>query len=484
MNIGKLPISGLLLSLITLSFCFSSNAQVRNTGNLRIHPGAEMNVVGDFTDTLSAVTTINGIFHSKGNFYSYASSAMPSITGSIIFDGTSAQVLKSNAGISTDTFQINNGNTVTLQTRLTINGFVNFTSGKIASTASNDLYFAAGSSYSGYSSSSYVNGYVSKAGTTSFTFPLGARNNTASFAISNFTGTSSVFQAFLSDTGYNVYGPIDATLSGSRSIWDKQYWKLTRSSGSAQVSASLAWNDALNVLNHSSPTALRVAYYNGSTWTSVGGSGAADASTGTVGTSALLSSYGVFTIGSVSSSVPLPVELLSFDASYDASNKLVNLDWSTALEVNNDHFSIQRSNDGQHWNELLYAAGAGNSTITHQYHQVDLSPLAGTSYYRLAQYDYDGTEKLSEIKSITTPISDNQIVVYPTVSNGQFVARTTTVMNDELMVYSMNGAFLSNASMHLAEGENNIDLSFLSSGSYLLAWKNNSAKTVQIVINK
>lgn len=93
------------------------------------------------------------------------------------------------------------------------------------------------------------------------------------------------------------------------------------------------------------------------------------------------------------SSGTLPVELLKFTATPIGRN--VILEWSTASEINNDYFRIERSSDGVEFNEIGIVQGNGNSTMTHFYEFTDEAPPTGTAYYRLAQTDYDGTVNYS-----------------------------------------------------------------------------------------
>ena len=57
---------------------------------------------------------------------------------------------------------------------------------------------------------------------------------------------------------------------------------------------------------------------------------------------------------------PLPVELLYFQAAL--KNENVELSWQTASERENDHFIVERSNDGFNWEFLEKVEGAGTST--------------------------------------------------------------------------------------------------------------------------
>jgi autotransporter-associated beta strand protein len=86
---------------------------------------------------------------------------------------------------------------------------------------------------------------------------------------------------------------------------------------------------------------------------------------------------------------PLPIELVSFGATCEDDGVL--LAWSTATELNNDHFTIERSSDVEHWEEVGIVPGAGNSSSLLHYSLVDEAPLPGIAYYRLKQTDMDGT---------------------------------------------------------------------------------------------
>jgi hypothetical protein len=86
--------------------------------------------------------------------------------------------------------------------------------------------------------------------------------------------------------------------------------------------------------------------------------------------------------------VPLPIELLSFTS--EVLTDHVILHWVTAVEINNDYFTIERSVDLDDWNVLGHLAGAGTTNHTREYQFADMTPVNGLSYYRLKQTDFDG----------------------------------------------------------------------------------------------
>ncbi len=95
----------------------------------------------------------------------------------------------------------------------------------------------------------------------------------------------------------------------------------------------------------------------------------------------------------------LPIELLDFTATVDRG--IVDINWSTASEANSDYFTIQRSQDAYTWENLEKINGAGYSSSTLNYNIKDPKPYLGTSYYRLAQTDYDGTTEIFQPVSVT-----------------------------------------------------------------------------------
>jgi hypothetical protein len=106
----------------------------------------------------------------------------------------------------------------------------------------------------------------------------------------------------------------------------------------------------------------------------------------------------------------VPVEWLSFEAEYNTSDQSVNCKWSTASELDNDYFTIQRSIDGERWLDLGTFDGSGTSHSVNHYRFIDKSPPRGLSYYRIQQTDYNGESKHSEIRSVSR---ENMMQLFP-----------------------------------------------------------------------
>jgi hypothetical protein len=84
----------------------------------------------------------------------------------------------------------------------------------------------------------------------------------------------------------------------------------------------------------------------------------------------------------------LPVNLTSFTVT--AENNKAKINWSTASELNNDRFEIERSSNGVDFNKIVTIKANGTTNNASQYYAYDNSPVKGTNYYRLVQYNYDG----------------------------------------------------------------------------------------------
>ena len=91
---------------------------------------------------------------------------------------------------------------------------------------------------------------------------------------------------------------------------------------------------------------------------------------------------------------PLPVELVSFTAVSDG--KFVTLNWTTASELNNQGWNIERriknkENNFSEWSKVGFVAGTGNNTSIVIHSFKDQSVSSGSYQYRLKQMDLDGS---------------------------------------------------------------------------------------------
>jgi hypothetical protein len=93
----------------------------------------------------------------------------------------------------------------------------------------------------------------------------------------------------------------------------------------------------------------------------------------------------------------IPVELTSFAAVTD--NRNVTLNWSTATELNNSGFQIEKSN-GSEYQSVGFIAGHGTTTEVQNYSYVDQNVVAGKYSYRLKQIDFNGAFEYSNVVEV------------------------------------------------------------------------------------
>jgi hypothetical protein len=167
----------------------------------------------------------------------------------------------------------------------------------------------------------------------------------------------------------------------------------------------------------------------------------------------------------------LPVKLLSFSGTKE--NKKVELNWSTASEINSDYFQIMRSSDGIHFEKIAKEDALGNSSILRNYTIIDDSPAAGVNYYKLVEYDRDGATQESKVVSVNYE-NDLDLIIqtYPNPSAGKTVLYFNSAKGGmySLSVSNINGDMLYLARIMGIPGENKFTLSLedLSSGQYFI----------------
>jgi len=113
---------------------------------------------------------------------------------------------------------------------------------------------------------------------------------------------------------------------------------------------------------------------------------------------------------------PLPIELLKFDGR--PAGGVVDLSWETAIEINNQSFEVERSQDGEEFIPIGSIPGARNSRSVNKYNFTDTYPLAGNAYYRLRQTDHDGRSTYSWVIRVETPATFT-IVAWPNPWDGR-----------------------------------------------------------------
>jgi hypothetical protein len=186
----------------------------------------------------------------------------------------------------------------------------------------------------------------------------------------------------------------------------------------------------------------------------------------------------------------LPITLINFTAKYKHGEVIV--DWETASEINNDYFSIERSENGFDFNEIGKIKGAGNSSHEISYRYSDNSPLKGDNYYRLTQTDFDGRYKSYPAVHVTTISSEemeNSIMGISPVPFDDHIKIDYTLNESGLVNFVLTndkGEILRNETINGSQGFDSYllnDLSILPKGVYFLIMNinNKGVQTKKII---
>lgn len=428
------------------------------TNNTTVGDGGSLTVYGDFTN--------NGIVSSGG-------------TSTIIFNGTSMQTID---GVNNSTFQnftVNNSNGVSITTAPTINGELTFSSGNIiASSQDNPVILETSSSVSGAANNKCIVGYcqLNTNSTNKYTFPIGTSSSlrTASVIPTSNSATSYIANYINSSYGSFTYSQVNGTIDHSVAT---EYWDINRISGAANCYIELSYDANTGADNNYSD--FIVAHYTSNAWESTGNATVAgDATTGTVVTTVAVSSFSPFTRGSKSVSAPLPVDLINFQAICNSDE--VKLSWSTAMELNNDYFSVEKSDNGLDFSAIAKVKGRGTSSSLSNYNYIDINNDQKGGYYRLIQNDFDGKKTISSIISSNCTES-NKVIVSPNPSNGIVTINGISESTD-VEIYNSIGKLLLTKNINL--DSNQLDLTSLNNGVYLFKTSNSNSQFSRIVINK
>ena len=168
----------------------------------------------------------------------------------------------------------------------------------------------------------------------------------------------------------------------------------------------------------------------------------------------------------------VPVELTSFTAA--STGNAVTLNWSTASEVNNSGFEVERRNSSSGWTSLGFVQGNGTTTEAKQYSFIDNNVSAGNYSYRLKQIDFDGTFEYSNSVEVevSTPSVYELAQNYPNPFNPSTSIKFNIpeAGNVKLIVYNLLGQevnTLVNEFKSAGSYTINFDATNLTSGVYL-----------------
>jgi subtilisin-like proprotein convertase family protein len=174
-----------------------------------------------------------------------------------------------------------------------------------------------------------------------------------------------------------------------------------------------------------------------------------------------------------SGGVGLPVTLVSFAGNVEEAHN--HIQWTTASELNNDHFELESSVDGKNFTTLATISGHGTTTETHQYSFNDYKYNMPSTYYRLKQVDFDGKSTTTNMIILTrmSNASTSAVVsVYPNPTNDITTLSIDVQENAEATytIHDITGKIVSEGAINCIAGMNNttIQTGDLADGMYIV----------------
>ncbi|MCK6604866.1 MAG: YCF48-related protein [Ignavibacteriaceae bacterium] len=169
----------------------------------------------------------------------------------------------------------------------------------------------------------------------------------------------------------------------------------------------------------------------------------------------------------------VPVELTSFTA--ELSGNDVTLNWSTATELNNMGFEIQRKSNFEEWSIIGFIAGNGTNPASASFSFTDPGVTPGRHSYRLRQVDFDGSFSYSSIAEVVTAMPGDYLLSenYPNPFNPatRIAYNLPSPAELNILVFNVTGELITKLFSGKQEAgfhEISFDAGNLPSGLYLL----------------
>ncbi|MEM6345507.1 MAG: T9SS type A sorting domain-containing protein [Bacteroidota bacterium] len=172
-------------------------------------------------------------------------------------------------------------------------------------------------------------------------------------------------------------------------------------------------------------------------------------------------------------SAPLPVQWTSHPE-VEQTGSMARITFAVAQQINNSHFEVEHSLDGTHYEAIGQIAGDKNSSAEKTYTFDHPSPHDGNNYYRIKQVDFDGNYSYSNVTTVS--FRTEQINVYPNPVKDMLWLDAPEI--GQVTIFNMLGHQLKSQS--LQRGSNQIDISDLPRGAYLLKFKDGQLKRILI----
>jgi hypothetical protein len=419
---GVLNYSGVTIGVGTLNASAAGNiVNYTLAGAQTVEPATYSNLVlsGSGSKTLTGVTVNDKLSMqgtaTAGTTFTYSSAALE-------YKGSAAQTTSNNeypaAGTNINQVIIDNAAGVTLNGAKALTGALTLTNGDLITTNTNLLTLGVGSTTSGGSASSHVNGPLSKTGNTNFTFPVGNGSIYRPISISGLSASATVRATYFLVNPRTAVGTAGTGPSFAiKDISACEYWDLDDGLSTITGTVGLEYSSTSPCNSNgyiTNAATLVVAHWNGASWDNL----SATAGTTLTNMTALNpSAFSPFTIGTTNSQLnPLPVTFTDVKAAEKGT--AVQIDWTNSTESDMSVYIIERSANGVDFTAIGQTAPRSNQFDRVSYTFLDAAPLAGTNFYRIKAIELSGKNVYSRSLRVDIGRSPKGISLYPNPVKG------------------------------------------------------------------
>jgi hypothetical protein len=188
--------------------------------------------------------------------------------------------------------------------------------------------------------------------------------------------------------------------------------------------------------------------------------------------------------------IALPIELVSFGATYNKGNKHTEIKWVTSMEENVDYFEIQKSKNAIEF-KTVYITNPKEGLagqLKEYFASDDNTADDGVVYYRLMTVDKDGSKSYSPLADVKISGAQGKFEIFPNPASRTVNLRFESESDEDwtLKMISREGSLIQSYPLKAdVSGTNNkiIELDKTVQGMYILVLSNNKEiyKTVLIV---
>ena len=163
---------------------------------------------------------------------------------------------------------------------------------------------------------------------------------------------------------------------------------------------------------------------------------------------------------------------LNFDVAKEG--RTVGLNWVTNTEIENDFFIIEKSNDGISFEPMLEINSKSDVAGSSFYKEKDDRPSFGKNYYRLQQFDKNGSSIYSPVRIVDFDLDLKDLKIYPNPAQEQIHINLASFIGEDISIQILDARgvlMLEKEFVELNGGVQTFELDRYLNGLYLMTIK-------------